>query len=52
MNQVEALEQAILTRAERLADEFRERANRGRDSILREAAERLRLREDREEAHT
>lgn len=50
MNQVEALEQAILTRAERLADEFRERANRGRDSILREAAERLRLREDREEA--
>jgi len=50
MNQVEALEQAILTRAERLAAEFHERANRGRDSILREAAERLRLREAREDA--
>lgn len=50
MSQVEALEGAILARAERLAAEFRERANRGRDSILREAAERLRLREAREEA--
>jgi V/A-type H+/Na+-transporting ATPase subunit E len=49
MNQVEALERAILARAERLAAEFRERANRGRDSILREEAERLRLREEREE---
>jgi V/A-type H+-transporting ATPase subunit E len=50
MSQVEALEEAILARAERLAAEFRARANRGRDSILREAAERLRLREAREEA--
>jgi V/A-type H+-transporting ATPase subunit E len=50
MNQVQELEAAILSRAERLAAEFRERANRGRDGILREAAERLRLREAREEA--
>ncbi|WP_295390105.1 V-type ATP synthase subunit E [uncultured Thiodictyon sp.] len=50
MNQVEELEQAILARAQRLAAEFHERANRGRDNILREAAERLRLRESREEA--
>ena len=49
MTQVDDLERAILARAERLAAEFRERANRGRDSILREAAERLRLRESREE---
>nr|WP_242467528.1 V-type ATP synthase subunit E family protein [Thiocapsa imhoffii] len=39
-----------MARAERLAGEYRERANRSRDSILREAAERLRLRENREEA--
>ena len=50
MNQVQELEQAILARAERLAAEYRERASRSRDSILREAAERLRLREAREEA--
>ena len=50
MNQVQALEQAILQRAERLATEFRERGNRSRDSILRESAERLRLREEREES--
>jgi V/A-type H+/Na+-transporting ATPase subunit E len=50
VNQVQELEQAILARAERLAGEYRERANRSRDSILREAAERLRLREAREEA--
>lgn len=49
MNQVQELERAILARAERLANEYRERANRSRDSILREAAERLRLREAREE---
>jgi len=49
MNQVEELEQAILARAERLAGEYRERAQRSRDSILRDAAERLRLREEREE---
>jgi V/A-type H+-transporting ATPase subunit E len=50
VNQVQELEQAIMARAERLAAEYRERANRSRDSILREAAERLRLREAREEA--
>ena len=50
MNQVQELERAILARAERLAGEYRERANRSRDSILREASERLRLREAREEA--
>lgn len=51
MSQVQDLEQAILRRAEDLAAEFRDRANRGRDSILREAAERLRLREAREESN-
>jgi V/A-type H+-transporting ATPase subunit E len=50
VNQVEELEKAILARAERLAGEYRERARRHRDNILREAAERLRLREQREEA--
>jgi len=50
VNQVQELEQAILARAERLAGEYRERAQRSRDSILRESAERLRLREQREEA--
>lgn len=48
MNQVEELEAAILSRAERLAAEYRERAERSRERILREAAEQLRLREDRE----
>ncbi|EXJ14121.1 V-type ATP synthase subunit E [Imhoffiella purpurea] len=50
MNQVDELERAILARAERLASEYRDRAGRSRDSILREAAERLRLREEREES--
>jgi len=50
VNQVQELERAILARAERLAAEYRDRAQRSRDSILREAAERLRLREQREEA--
>lgn len=50
MTQAEALERAILARAERLAGEFRDRANRTSDSILREAAEKLRLREQREDA--
>jgi V/A-type H+-transporting ATPase subunit E len=49
VNQVEALEQAILARAEQLASQYRERASRSRDVILREAAERLRLREQRED---
>ncbi|MFD2110845.1 V-type ATP synthase subunit E [Thiorhodococcus fuscus] len=50
MNQVDELERAILARAERLASEYHERAGHSRDSILRDAAERLRLREAREEA--
>lgn len=45
---VHELEQAILERADRLAEEYRERAGRSRDNILREASERLKLREDRE----
>lgn len=48
--QAETLKQAILARAERLAQEFRERGQRARDSILRDAAEKRRLREQREEA--
>jgi V/A-type H+-transporting ATPase subunit E len=50
VNQVQELEQAILARAERLAAEYRDRAQRSRDNILRAASERLRLREEREEA--
>ena len=50
MTQADQLENAILARAERLATEYRERAQRSRDTILREAAEKLRLREQREEA--
>jgi V/A-type H+-transporting ATPase subunit E len=50
VNQVQELEQAILARAERLAGEYRDRASRSRDNILREAAERLRMRESREES--
>jgi V/A-type H+-transporting ATPase subunit E len=50
VTQAEALERAILARAERLAGEFRDRAKRTSDGILREAAEKLRLREQREEA--
>lgn len=49
MNQAEELELAIMARAERLASEYHERARRARDQILREAAERLRMREAREE---
>lgn len=50
MTQAQELEQAILARAQRLANEYRERAKRSRDVILRDAAEKLRLREQREEA--
>ena len=50
MTQADELERAILARAERLANEYRERARRSRDAILRDAAEKLRLREQREEA--
>ncbi|MCU7906687.1 MAG: hypothetical protein KZQ76_12745 [Candidatus Thiodiazotropha sp. (ex Epidulcina cf. delphinae)] len=48
MNQVEALEKAILERAELMADECRNRADAGRKNILREASERLHLREEKE----
>lgn len=48
MEQVNELEAAILQRADRLAAEYRARAERSRDNILREAHERLRLREERE----
>jgi V/A-type H+-transporting ATPase subunit E len=50
VTQADELEKAILARAERLAKEYRERAQRSRDNILREAADKLRLREQREEA--
>lgn len=49
MNQVLELEQAILTRAEQLAGQYAEQAQRTRDTILREANERLRQREQYEE---
>lgn len=49
MNQVLELEQAILARAEQLASQYAEQAQRTRETILREAAERLRQREQREE---
>ena len=48
MSQVDQLESAILARAHSLAQEYRKRAERSRDNILREASERLHLREDRE----
>lgn len=48
MDQVKELEEAILRRANHLAEEYRQRAERSRDNILRDASERLRLREDRE----
>ncbi len=50
VTQAHELEEAILARAERLANEYRERAYRARDQILRDAADKLRLREQREEA--
>ena len=40
MNQVNELESAILARAQTLAAEYRTRAERSRDNILREAADR------------
>ncbi|MCB1758530.1 MAG: V-type ATP synthase subunit E [Gammaproteobacteria bacterium] len=48
MNQVEELEAAILARANRLAAEYKQRAERSRDNILSSASERLHLREERE----
>lgn len=47
-NQLEALEQAIMARAKDLAQEFQAKARRQRDTILRDAAERLHLAEERE----
>ena len=46
--QLAALEQAIMARAEHLAGEFQEKAERQRDHILRDAAERLHNAEERE----
>ncbi|MEJ2619270.1 MAG: V-type ATP synthase subunit E family protein [Candidatus Thiodiazotropha sp.] len=48
MNQVEALEKAILDRAEQMAAECHSRADAGRKNILREASEKLQLREEKE----
>ncbi|TVO70043.1 V-type ATP synthase subunit E [Sedimenticola selenatireducens] len=48
MEQVMELETAILNRANRLAVEYRERAERSRDNIQQEAHKRLHLREERE----
>ncbi len=45
---LQALEQAIMARAEELAQEFHDKAKRQRDTILRDAAERLHLAEERE----
>ncbi|MES9965463.1 MAG: V-type ATP synthase subunit E family protein [Candidatus Sedimenticola sp. 20ELBAFRAG] len=47
-DQVQELESAILQQAKRLAAEYQERAKRSRDNILREAHDRLHLREERE----
>lgn len=46
--QLAALEKAIMARAEELAQEFHDKAKRQRDTILRDAAERLHLAEERE----
>ena len=48
MNQVEALEKAILEHAEEMARETRKSAEVGRRDILRESSERLHLREEKE----
>lgn len=45
---LDALEQAIRTRAEELAREFHDKAARQRDNILRDTAQRLHLAEERE----
>lgn len=50
MNQVIELEKAILARAQHLVDQYAEQGQRLRESILREANERVRQREQREEA--
>jgi V/A-type H+-transporting ATPase subunit E len=48
VDKVSELEAAILERASHLAEEYRQRAQRSRDSILGEAHDRLHLREERE----
>ena len=48
MDPVSELEVAILARANRLASEYKERAERSRDNILRDASDKLHLREQRE----
>ncbi|MGD2082792.1 MAG: V-type ATP synthase subunit E family protein [Chromatiales bacterium] len=48
MDKVSELETAILERASHLAEEYRQRAQRGRENILDDAHERLHLREERE----
>jgi V/A-type H+-transporting ATPase subunit E len=48
VNQVESLEKAILERAQMMADECAHRAQAGRKNILREASDRLHLREEKE----
>ncbi|MBA1445133.1 MAG: V-type ATP synthase subunit E family protein [Chromatiales bacterium] len=48
MNQVDELAQTILKRAESMAAECHDRARVGRDVILRDASERLHLREEKE----
>ncbi len=47
-DKVNELEQAILARAERLAEQYRQQGRTARGDTLREASEKLRLREDRE----
>ena len=47
-SQLQALEDAIMKRAEELAQEFHDKANRQRDIILRDAAEHLQTAEERE----
>lgn len=48
MDKVKELENAILARAERLAEQYRRQARSGRENVLRDASEKLRLREERE----
>jgi V/A-type H+/Na+-transporting ATPase subunit E len=48
MNQVESLEKAIIERSEVLAKECHNRGEAGSKNILREASERLQLREEKE----
>ncbi len=47
-NQLQALEDAIMERAKELAEEFQDKASRQCDTILRSAAEKLHLAEERE----